>query len=152
MRRNRKVFIDTSVIFSAVLSDSGGARKLFHLGEAGVIQLFVGPNVLRECEEVIRRKVPDSLPTLAHLLELSRAELTSFPEVHHLEKARMVVEYQPDVYVLAEAIGADPDWFVTHDKEHFLSVREDSRIDFQVGTPGDFIQALESEFRGPFGR
>ena len=146
MKRSRRIFLDTSVIFSAVLSDTGGARKLFRLGEAGVIQLIVGPNVLRECEEVLRRKVPASLPTLAYLLELGLVEIVSNPVDDFIEQAQAIVAYQPDAYVLAEAIGAEPDWFVTHDKEHFLKIRQDTRLPFQVGTPGDLIQHLENEF------
>jgi predicted nucleic acid-binding protein len=155
MKRSHRIFLDTSVIFSAVLSDTGGSRKLFRLGEAGVIQLIVGPNVLRECEEVVRRKVPASLPTLAHLLELGLVEIASQPLDNFIEQAKAIVAYhprrstggyQPDAYVLAEAIEAEADWFVTHDKEHFLKHRQDARLTFRVGTPGDLIQALEDEF------
>ena len=146
MKRSHRIFLDTSVIFSAVLSDTGGARKLFRLGEAGVIQLVVGPNVLRECEEVVRCKVPASLPTLAYLLELGLVEMRSQPLDDFIEQAQAIVAYQPDAYVLAEAMGAEPDWFVTHDKEHFLKIRQDARLKFQVGTPGDLIQHLEDEF------
>lgn len=146
MNRSHRIFLDTSVIFSSVLSDTGGSRKLFRLGEAGVIQLIVGPNVLRECEEVVRRKVPASLPTLAHLLELGLVEIASQPLDNFIEQAKAMVAYQPDAYVLAEAIGAEADWLVTHDKEHLLKVRQDSRLTIQIGTPGDLIQALEDEF------
>ena len=79
MKSSPRIFLDTSVIFSAVLSEMGGARKLFRLGEAGMIQLVVGPNVLRECEEVIWHKVPASLPTLAYLLELGLVEIAPQP-------------------------------------------------------------------------
>ena len=48
------VFMDTSVIFSAVLSSSGGARKLFQLGESGLLKLYIGPNVPRELYQLIR--------------------------------------------------------------------------------------------------
>jgi predicted nucleic acid-binding protein len=146
MKRSRRIFLDTSVIFSAVLSDTGGARKLFRLGEAGVIQLIVGPNVLRECEEVLRRKVPASLPTLAYLLELGLVEIAPRPLDDSIKQAQTMVAYRPDAYVLAEAMGAEPDWFVSHDKEHFLKIRQDARLTFQVGTPGDLIQHLEDEF------
>lgn len=147
MKRNLRVFLDTSVIFSAVPSETGGARKLFRLGEAGVIQLVVGPNVLRECEDVIRRKIPSSLPTLAYLLELGSIEISSRPSDMFITKANAIVTYEPDVYVLAEAMYAEPDWFVTHDKEHFLEIREDSGLTFRIGTLGDLIQALGDEFR-----
>ena len=156
--KSRRVFLDTSVVFAAVLSPTGGARKLFQLGEAGILKLLVGPNVLRECDEVVRRKVPASLPTLAQLLDAGRVEATSLPTAKMIELARSLVEYEPDVFVLAEAISAEPDWFVTHDKEHFLKGLTSSLADgtgkgaglaFQIGTPGDLIQALKSDFTLP---
>jgi len=64
-QKNLRVFLDTSVVFAAVLSPTGGARKLFLLAEARILRLAVGPTFLKECDEVIRRKAPVSLPTLA---------------------------------------------------------------------------------------
>lgn len=142
--KNREVFLDTSVVFSAVLSPTGGARKLFLLGEASVLQLLIGPNVMRECDEVVRRKVPGSLPTLAQLLEIGRVEISPTPTKELIEMARSLVGYEPDAYVLAEAIRAKPDWFITHDKEHFLKECEGLNLDFQIGTPGDLLQSLTS--------
>jgi predicted nucleic acid-binding protein len=146
MKRIQRIFLDTSVIFAAVLSETGGARKLFRLGESGVLQLIVGPNVLRECDDVVRRKVPASLPTLAHLLELGMVEITPQPTDAYIEQAIAIVVYKPDAYVLAEAISSEPDWFITHDKVHFLSANPDSNLTFRIGTPGDLIQSLENEF------
>jgi predicted nucleic acid-binding protein len=146
MKSSHRVFLDTSVIFAAILSEAGGARVLFQLGEAGVIQLILGPNVLRECEEVVQRKVPVSLPTLAYLLELGGVEICSKPDSELVEQAYAIVKYKPDAHVLAETIGAEPDWFITHDKEHFLHIPQDSRLAFRIGTPGDLLQALEDEF------
>jgi predicted nucleic acid-binding protein len=147
--KNRSIFLDTSVIFAAVLSETGGARKLFRLGEAGVIQLIVGPNVLRECEGVVRRKAPRSLPTLAYLLELGRIEPASQPEEETLELAAALVEVQPDAVVLAEAMGAEPDWTISHDQSHFLKANPGIKCPFRIGTPGDLIQALAEEFSAP---
>jgi predicted nucleic acid-binding protein len=146
MRRFHRIFLDTSVIFAAVLSETGGARKLFRLGEAGVLQLIVGSNVLRECEDVVRRKAPASLPKLAYLLELGMVEITTQSPDAFIDQATAIVVYKPDAYILAEAIGAKPDWFITHDKTHFLSVNPDFNLAFRIGTPGDLIQSLEDEF------
>jgi len=146
VKRVHRIFLDTSVIFAAVLSETGGARKLFKLGEAGVLQLIVGSNVLRECEDVVRRKVPASLPKLAYLLELGMVEITTQSPDAFIEQATAIVVYKPDAYVLADAIGAKPDWFITHDKIHFLSVNPGSNLAFRIGTPGDLIQSLEDEF------
>ena len=147
--KNRKVFLDTSVVFAAVLSPTGGARKLFRLGEAGLLKLFMGPNVLRECDEVVRRRAPASLSTLAQLLEIGQVETTPAPTRKKIEFARSLVGYEPDADVLAEAISAEPDWFVTHDKEHFLKELKDPDLVFLIGTPGDLIQSLKDDFTLP---
>jgi predicted nucleic acid-binding protein len=146
MIKNRKIFLDTSVLFAAVLSPTGGSRKLFLLGEAGVIILIVGPTVLRECEEVIQRKVPASLPTMAFLLEVGKVDISNKSSEFHFEDANAVVSHKPDAYILAEAMSADPDWFVTHDKAHFIKPKIDFNLTFRIGTPGDFLQEFEDEF------
>jgi predicted nucleic acid-binding protein len=148
-RKNLKVFLDTSVLFSAVFSQTGGARKLFHLAEAGLLLLIVGPTVLREADEVVRRKVPASLPFLAQLLEAGQVETCSAPTPKQIKTARSLVAYAPDARVLAEAIRAEPDWFVTHDKEHFLKAKKEINLSFEIGTPGDLLQRFKDEFYLP---
>lgn len=142
-----RFFLDTSVIFSAVLSETGGARKLFRLAEAGVIQLIVGPAVLRECDAVVRRKAQTSLAKLAVLLEYTHVQVSTSPEPTHMDLALRLVAYQPDAHVLAEAIAAQPDWFVTHDKLHFLRTDVELDLPFEVGTPGDGLQSLADQWR-----
>src|SRR5512143_1643045 len=105
-RKNLRIFIDTSVVFAAVLSPAGGSRKLFLLAEAGLLDLLVGPTVLKECEDVIRRKVPQSLSTLAQLLAVGHVITSSVPTKNQISTARSYVQYVPDARVLAEAIQA----------------------------------------------
>ena len=144
--KNLKAFLDTSVLFAAVLSKGGSARKLFHLGEAGVLYLIVGPTVLREADEVVRRKIPTSLPALAQLLSTGKVETSQIATQKQLDKAQTYVQYLPDARVLAEAIRSDPDWFVTHDKMHFLRVQINADLPFKVGTPGDLLQSIKNDF------
>ena len=142
-----KIFLDTSVLFSAILSPGGGARKLFLLAETDVLKLVVGPTVLTECEEVVKRKAPNSLPRLAQLLAVARTETSLSPSKKHIVEARTYVRNLPDAYVLAEAIRARPDWFITHDKEHFLKKRRRIKLPFEIGTPGDFIQRFKDSLK-----
>ncbi len=111
-----------------------------------MFQLIVGPNVLRECETVVRRKAGQSLPLLAQLLNVGRVETGPAPTARQIKIARSIVAYEPDANVLAEAMQVAPDWFVTHDKEHFLMAGQISSLDFVIGTPGDLIQALRDNF------
>jgi len=147
MPGNLKIFLDTSVIISAVLSPTGGASQVFYLGEAGVLDLIVGPAVLREADEVVRLKIPDSLPMLAQLLVAGQVKTSRLSSQEQIDNARTHVEYPPDAFVLAEAMAAQPDWFITHDKEHFLKPRNDLKVSFKVGTPGDLILAIKNGYR-----
>lgn len=148
-KRIRRVFIDTSVLIAAVLSPDGGSRKLFRLAEVGILQLVVGPNVLREADEVIRLKRLSSTPQLAQLLSISGVETSAAPSTRQVGTAKAYVHYSPDAYILAEAIQAKPDWFVTHDKEHFLKKRGKIDLPFEIGTPGDLIQRLRDDLSLP---
>jgi predicted nucleic acid-binding protein len=144
--KSLRVFLDTSVLFAAVLSTTGGARKLFHLGEAGMLRLMVGPTVLNEADEVVRRKAIASRPILAQLLDAGQVEISPAPAEIQIASARQYVKYAPDARVLAEAICAEPDWFVTHDKEHLLKQKPVASLPFAVGTPGDLIQSIREKF------
>jgi predicted nucleic acid-binding protein len=70
-----KVFLDTSALFSAVHSETGGARLILKLGEAGAVELWTGPWVLREAEAVLERKSPSSKPYFALLLDRSHFQV-----------------------------------------------------------------------------
>jgi predicted nucleic acid-binding protein len=146
LQKKLRVFLDTSVVFAAVLSPTGSPRELFLLAEAGILKLVIGPTVLKECDEVIRRKVPGSLPALAQLLAATPAETSFPPSRRQIKTVQDYVHYEPDARVLAEAFNAKPDWFVTHDKEHFLKGRGKFNLPFEIGTPGDLLQRYKDDF------
>ena len=145
-RKSLRIFLDTSVIIAAVLSPTGGARRLFLLAEAGILKPIVGPTVLRESDDVIRRKTPKLLPMLAQLLAIAQTETFLAASRTDIKVARLYVTYAPDAHVLAEAIAAYPDWLITQDKQHFLKTRQKIRLPFETGTSGDLIQKLKDDF------
>jgi predicted nucleic acid-binding protein len=147
MPARAKIFLDTSVIFAAVFSPDGGSRLLFRLGEIGILDIWVGQSVIQEAEEVVRRKVPHTLPDLAILLSIVRTSLGSSPGIREYEQARELVHYLPDARVLAEAMCAAPDWFVILDRKHFLENRLLAKLPFRIGTPGDFLEAFKENLK-----
>jgi predicted nucleic acid-binding protein len=143
-RKIPDIYLDTSVVFAAVLSPLGGSRKVFQLSEARALRIVLGPHILKEAEEVVRRKMLSSLPELARLLSTGRVEVRESVGMGHLEEARRLVSYRPEARVLAEAMAIRPDWFIIHDKVHFL--RDENlkqNLPFQIGTPGDLLQYLK---------
>jgi predicted nucleic acid-binding protein len=139
-----KIFTDTSVIIAAVWSATGGARELFRMSEHGLITLVTGHSALAEADEVVRRKLPDTLPQLVNILETSHLETTEKPAEDSILEANSLISYPPDAAILAEAMQAAPDWFVTHDREHFLNNPALKNLLFRIGTPGDILAWIRS--------
>ena len=144
-RKIPEIFLDSSVIIAAVMSPTGGARVLFHLSQARSIRLMVGRGVLQETEEVLQRKAPHLLGLLAQLLDEANIEIGNAPNSKQLKQAKSLIEYEPDADVLAQAISAKPDWFVSHDKEHFIGNTGLNDLPFKIGTPGDVIAWLRTQ-------
>lgn len=143
MARRVKVFLDTSALFAGIWSAEGGARMTLKLGEAGVIELLVSPQVLIEIESFLREKAPDSLGRLALLLDRSGAGVVPAAAPGVLERCQAIVPHPGDAQVIASAWNRQADYFVTLDQKHFLAnepLRE--KAPFILGTPGGFLAWL----------
>ena len=115
---------------------------LLKLGEAGIARLMVGKQVIDELNEVLERKSPKSLQTLALLLDRSQVEIVSKPTSEILMDCRKLLDRPGDAEVLAEAWCSDCEFFVTLDKEHFLTNPNLVESPFRIGTPGDCLDWL----------
>jgi predicted nucleic acid-binding protein len=140
-----RVFLDTSALFAAVLSSTGGARALLKLSESGAIRVWVGPAVLREADEVFRRKAPELLPLLAALLHQAQAEVGPVATGEQQARAAALVDYAPDARIVAEALACQAEYLVTHDHEHLLHNPRLGDLPFKVGTPGDCLAWLRQQ-------
>jgi len=134
-----RVFLDTSALFAAVLSEKGGSRLILKLGEAGAVQLWVGPRVLQEADAVLARKAVENKALFALLLDRAKVSVGPEPDDTALAQARTVVDYPPDARIVAEALAADADYLVSLDREHLVGNPRASELPFLVGTPGDFL-------------
>lgn len=135
-----RVFLDTSVLFAAVWSETGGSRLILKLGEARAIALWVGPSVLREAEAVLKRKAEKSRPHMAILLDRAQVQIGPEAGMDILAQARASVEYGPDARVLAEALELNVDYFVSLDRQHLVGKPGTTKLSFSVGTPGEFLE------------
>jgi predicted nucleic acid-binding protein len=133
------VFLDTSVLFAGVHSESGGSRLILKLGEAGAVSLWVGPWVLREADEVLGRKSTKSKALFALLLDWAQIQVGEEGSKDKLEQALLVVDYLPDAQVLAEALMIRVDYFVTFDRKHLPDNRQAGHLPFLIGTAGEFL-------------
>ncbi len=139
MPAKRRVFLDTSALFAAVYSDTGGARLILKLGEAGALSLWIGPRVLEESENVIRRKSPKSLAYFAILLDGANIQIGPEADDDALSEALSVIDYAPDAQVVAEALMLDVDYLVSFDRDHLVGNPGLGKLPFLVGTAGDCL-------------
>ncbi len=141
-RANPRLFLDTSVLFAAVLSPTGGARLVLKLGEAGVASVVVGPRVLAEIDGVITRKAPQFRAFVALMLDGAAVEVGPPADAASSEAARGLISYAPDAAILAEVLAAKIDYFVSLDRAHFVGNATLDSLPFRVGTPGQCLAWL----------
>lgn len=139
MDSEARVFLDTSALFAAVLSETGGARLILRLGEAGAVSLWVGPSVLKEMEAVLLRKSPKSMPYFALLLDRARVRIGEEADKAAVKRTLAVTDHTPDAQVLAEALTVGADYFVSFDRKHLVENPRAAQLPFPIGTAGDFL-------------
>lgn len=141
MKFKPRLFLDTSALFAGIWPAEGGTRMLLRLGEAEAVQLLVSSQVLQEIEEVIRRKAAQYLPTLAVLIDQSRASLVPPAPDEVVKHCQGLILHASDARILADAWQGGVDFLVTLDKAHFLDVIDlDRQLPFPIGTPGDCLE------------
>lgn len=110
-------FLDSSVLFTAVNSPTGGSAKLFTIKG---IKLFASRVVLAEVERNVRAKLRshhvDRFFRLVEKLEITH----DLPGEKLVDQARKVIA-EKDAVILAEAKRLQADYLVTLDKKHFLT-------------------------------
>ena len=113
----KAVFVDSSVLFSAVNSPTGGSSKLFTVDN---LKLTTSKVVLTEVERNIREKLHHYHLERFFLLVNKLTILDQLPDEKSLGRARKVI-VEKDATILAEARQAKTDFLVTLDKKHFLT-------------------------------
>lgn len=135
-----RVFLDTSALFAATHSETGGARLILKLGEAGALSLWIGPWVLKEAEAVLGRKSPRSKRYLALLLDRSGVCIGPQATEAALQKACAVIAYLPDAQVVAEALAVGVDYMTSFDRAHLVGNPRAGELPFPIGAAGDFLE------------
>ena len=137
----KKVFLDSSVLFTAVNSPTGGSAKLFTLQK---ILLTTSPYVLTEVERNIRKKLFKHHLERFFMLVAKLEIIEQKPDIKLIEKAKKAI-VEKDAVILAEAKQAKADFLVTLDRNHFLTEKAKNFIKpVKIVTPKMLINLEES--------
>lgn len=139
-RQNLKLaFLDSSVLFSAACSPTGGSSKLFTIKG---LKLCTSTLVLTETERNIRKKLEfyhlERFFILAEQLEIVRAT----PNKKQIVQAEKIIA-KKDAVILSSAKLTEADLIFTLDQKHFLtSPAQDFIKPAKILTPKLFFQKI----------
>jgi predicted nucleic acid-binding protein len=140
MTQKPELFLDTSTFSAGLWSENGGARQLLKLGELGLVGILASPQVLKEIEAVLRAKAPQTLGSLALLLDRAQIRVVPSAPQKILHRTGSLAHPPGDARVIADAWSAEVDFFVTLEKQHFLEngiLRQS--LPFPLGTPEEAL-------------
>ncbi len=113
----KTVFLDSSVLFSAINSPTGGSSKLFVTKR---LRLVTSKVVLAEVERNVRKKLASYHLERMSLLVEQLTILSQAPQSERIKEANAVIA-QKDAVILAEAKESKADILATLDKKHFFT-------------------------------
>ena len=136
-----RVFVDTSVLFSAVHA-AGSARDLVDEAADAEIELVISSYVLSEVTRNLAVKSERGLERLTIILA-SRTLTMVEPDDDTIKRIGQVIDPK-DAPIIAAAMAAQAPIVTTYDQRHLLSCAEEIRAAFgvEVLTPRDVLERL----------
>ena len=139
-----RVFADASVLIAGAGSRTGASRAVLVMAEIGLYRLVVSRQVLDEMERNLRKKLPAALPVFAELMAAINPEVVPDPSPEEVIRWQSVIEPK-DAPILAAAVAAAPDRFLTLDVKDFIEpVYVAEKSELRIETPAEFVQAIRA--------
>lgn len=136
-----KVFLDTDVLISALLSQKGASYKLINDTK---FKKIISKTITEEINEVSRRENVNKGAVRAILKKTKIIPL-------FLSKEKLLKTYskyvfdEEDSHVVAGAYISKSNFLLTHNIKHYHVVKIKNDLGIKVMRPGDFLQYLRSQ-------
>ncbi|OIN90378.1 MAG: hypothetical protein AUJ21_08290 [Anaerolineae bacterium CG1_02_58_13] len=139
----RRVFVDSSVFFSAVYSSTGHSSDLLTMSAVGEIVAVVSEFVITETRRNILELKPERIAVLDRILNTANLEVKN-PTKSNVAKAAHLIVLK-DAPIIAAAKSAKVDMLVTLDRKHILGKPElETYIHAPILTPIEAFQRLKA--------
>lgn len=138
-----RIFIDSSVLFSAANSARGHSRDLMLMGANGEITVFLSEYVLEETQRNLAQLKRPPLDELGQILANASIQIVEVNKQAVLDAAAWI--NLKDAPILAAAKIARVDLLVSLDKKHILRHSElETYIKAKIATPAEAYQKLKA--------
>ena len=145
-RKGVKVFLDSNVILSGLISEKGAPRIILDVAALRLPFLVcsTGRYNLMEIERNLRKKMPRALPVYRRYLPRLNMEIIPLPRSGEIKQfAGRVAD--KDVPVIISAIRSKADFLVTNDRQHFAKLKTANKYPLKIVTPAEFIDIFLPE-------
>jgi putative PIN family toxin of toxin-antitoxin system len=145
-KKGVRVFLDSNVILSGLISDTGAPRIILDLLTLKLPFLIgcTGRFNVVEIERVLKKKMPQALSVYQHYLPQLNLRIIPMPQEQELkELSGKIVD--KDLPVLASAIRGKADFLVTGDKRHFQRITSLGDYTLRIVTPAEFADRILPE-------
>jgi len=145
-KKDVRVFLDSNVILSGLLSERGAPRIILDLLSLRLPFLTgsTGRYNLIEIKRNLKKKMPSLLPLFKAYLPKLNLKVIPLPRPKDVRDFSGQIA-EKDIPVLISAIQSDADFLVTGDKQHFGKMKELNEYPFRVVTPSELIDSILPE-------
>ena len=145
-KRRHKVFLDSNVILSGLLSDKGYPRVILDILSLNlpVLSGATGQYNIIEIERNLKKKMPGIIPLYRKYLPVINLEIIPLPSPETVNKLSKHISGK-DAPVLASAISGKADYLVTGDKKDFNKPGLKNKYGFQILSPSEFVEEILPE-------
>jgi predicted nucleic acid-binding protein len=115
----RRIFLDSSVLYAAAFSATGPARRLILKGLQESVTLCISDLVLEETKRNLKKNAPEALPAFTIIADLFALSVTRPTKAEVLKAAKIV--HLKDAAIVAAAAKGKAEYLATHDVKHLLN-------------------------------
>lgn len=115
-----RIMLDTYTLIAGIVF-GGNERKLLHAIYLNKAILIVNEYVVLETKTILKQRFPGFEKLFDDLLQLLQVEATPLPPQESVGEAREIIRDPKDAVVLAAAMAAKPDLFVSGDLDFHTS-------------------------------
>lgn len=138
-----KIFLDSSVLISVMISSTGGSAKVLELCEGGFLNGYISDDVVQEVTRVIDRKLPELKRDFLKLIKVTKLSVLKKIPGAIKKQAALWISDPKDVDILAAAKHLEVDFLLTLDIRHFITdVSVAKKSGLRILTPAEFLRVV----------